>query len=325
MKKRNSIAVAGSILVDEINTVSAYPNAGELTKIFKCSKAAGGCVPNVAIDIKRIMPGLTVKAIGKVGKDENGTFVRAVLKENGVNTDMITQTEDKTSFTQVISVSGGQRTFFTYEGASADFGEKDMDFSKLEAGILHLGYFLLLDKIDNGDGIKILKNAKENGIETSIDLVSENTDRYTTVLPCLPYTDYLIINELEASRLTGMPSELMHIPDMAKKLLSCGVNKKVIIHFADGAVCVSKNGNVTALGSYNLPEGYIKGTTGAGDAFCAGALVGIEKGLPDGEILKLATDCATMALGTEDATSGLKDIETDNNSFCNFGRKELCL
>ena len=43
---------------------------------------------------------------------------------------------------------------------------------------------------------------------------------------------------------------------------------------------------VVMLASYQLPLGYIKGTTGAGDAFCAGALLGIYKGEADEEILK---------------------------------------
>lgn len=51
MKK--GIAVAGSILVDIINTVSKFPNEGELTQISSVSRAVGGCVPNVAVDIKK--------------------------------------------------------------------------------------------------------------------------------------------------------------------------------------------------------------------------------------------------------------------------------
>ena len=324
MNKKH-IAVAGSILVDEINTVSAYPKSGELTKILTCSKSVGGLVPNVGIDLKRIMPELSVSAIGKIGRDENGAYVKETLKKSGVNTDMIFETDDKTSFTQVISVSGGQRTFFTYAGASADFGKDDIDFSSLHADILHLGYFLLLDKIDGGDGVKILKSAKENGIDTSIDLVSENSDRYKTVLPCLPYTDYLIINELEAGKLTGIEPEIENITAIAKELLRLGVNKKVIIHFPDGSVCASSNRNITALGSYLLPEGSVKGTTGAGDAFCAGALAGIAECLSDEEILTLATNCATMALGTADATSGLKDTKTAKKICRDFERNKLCL
>lgn len=319
------IAVAGSILVDEINAVSSYPAQGELTQIISVSKAVGGCVPNVAVDLKKISPQLNVFAIGKTGNDENGRYVNTVLDQSGVNTDMIKRTGEKTSFTQVISVSGGQRTFFTYPGASADFGDADIPYEKLDVDIFHLGYFLLLQRIDEGDGIEILKKVKQKGIKTSIDLVSENSDRYKCVLPCLPYTDYLIINELEAGRLTGITPDIENVPDMAKKLIKLGVNEKVIIHFSSGSICADKSGSVTALESYKLPKGYIKGTTGAGDAFCAGSLFAINSGLADREILEYGTVSATMALSKEDATSGMTDIKTAMENCRGFERNKLCL
>jgi sugar/nucleoside kinase (ribokinase family) len=71
----------------------------------------------------------------------------------------------------------------------------------------------------------------------------------------------------------------------------------------------------TCLPSYALPAGYIKGTTGAGDAFCAGALYGIYQGWTDVQILEFASAAAVMALGSKDATSGLV-AEQEIKSFC---------
>ena len=63
-KKRDGIAVAGSVLVDKINGIKAYPQSGELTQIINLEKAVGGCVPNVALDLKKICPDIDIKAIG---------------------------------------------------------------------------------------------------------------------------------------------------------------------------------------------------------------------------------------------------------------------
>jgi sugar/nucleoside kinase (ribokinase family) len=136
---KSGIAVAGTILVDKINEISSYPKSGELTKIKNVQKSVGGCVPNVAIDLKRLSPDLTVKAVGKIGADENGEYVKEVLSKNGVDIENISVGEDKTSFTEVMSVTGGQRTFFTYAGASADFGVNDVGMSALNVKMLHLG------------------------------------------------------------------------------------------------------------------------------------------------------------------------------------------
>ena len=318
------IAVAGTLLIDKINTIESYPNIGELTQIRGVKRSVGGLVSNVGIDLKKIDENLTVKAVGLIGNDDDGEFIKRVLSENGIITESIKTCEVNTSFTDVMSISGGQRTFFTFVGASANFGADDVDIDGLDVEMLHLGYFLLLDKIDGGDGLKLLKKAKEKGIKTSIDLVSENSDRYSLVLPCLAYTDNLIVNELEASKLTGIESKNENLRLIAEKLKNYGVKERVIIHTPEIGVCLSKNG-FTAVPSYELPKGFIQGTTGAGDAFCAGTLHGIYKNKTDKEILEFASAAAVVALSESDATSGLRAEEEITKLCKKFKRKEICL
>ena len=62
----------------------------------------------------------------------------------------------------------------------------------------------------------------------------------------------------------------------------------------------------TTLASFDPPAGFIKGKTGAGDAFCAGALVGIYEGLSDAEILDLGSAAAIASLSAPDAVSGMR-------------------
>ena len=322
-QEKTGIVVAGTVIVDKINEISAYPQSGELTQIRSIQTAIGGCVPNVALDLKRIDPSLEISAVGTIGDDEEGAFVTETLQKGGVSTDGLTVLpSEKTSFTDVMSVAGGQRTFFTYAGASAKFGSEHMQFEANCPKILHLGYFLLLERVDNGEGLKILQKAKALGIETSIDLVSENSDRYNLVKPCLPYTDYLIINELEAGKLTGIEPCVGNLKEMALRLKEMGVQKKVIIHMPECAVCAGEEGYI-CVPSYALPEDYIQGTTGAGDAFCAGALIGIYHGWSDEEILSFASASAVMALGSPDATSGLRTMEEIRQYCSQFTRRSL--
>ncbi|MBR6825901.1 MAG: carbohydrate kinase family protein [Oscillospiraceae bacterium] len=319
-----AIALCGNVLVDRINLIRAYPNAGELTKIIGLDKSVGGCVPNVAIDLKKICPELEVRAIGNIGDDDNGAYLKEVLSSYGLELSGLKTVADATSFTQVMSIPGGQRTFFTYAGADGSLCAEDLDFSDNPPAILHLGYFLLLKKVDEGEGLKILHKAKAAGVKTSIDLVSENSDRYSLVLPCLPYTDYLIVNELEAGKLAAMEPTPENLPGIARKLKDLGVREKVIIHMPDRALCCSAEG-LTTVPSYDIPKEAVVGTTGAGDAFCAGALYGIYQGRSDREILEFASSAAVMALSSADATSGLQ-TEAEILEHCKqFRRKELCL
>ena len=311
MNNKTGIAVAGTILVDKLNEIGAYPASGELTKILSVSRAVGGAVPNVGIDIKRVDPTIPVCAIGKIGNDAEGDFLVNTLEENGVDASLLVRGDKPTSFTDVMSIVGGQRTFFTYPGACADFGVDDVDFDKLDAKMLHLGYFLLLDKVDGGDGEKILKAAQERGIKTSIDLVSENSDRYYIVKSCLKYTDNVIINELEAGMIAGIEPSHENLEKIARAIKDMGVSERVIIHMPETGVCLSDNG-FFELPSWELPKGFIKGKTGAGDAFCAGALIGIYRGLDEMGILTLAQKSATASLSAADAIGGMvSEVEID--------------
>lgn len=308
MTEKCGIAVAGTILVDKLNEISAYPASGELTKILSVSRAVGGAVPNTGIDIKRVDPSVTVKAVGKIGKDSEGDFLVETLENNGVDTSLLVRGDAPTSFTDVMSIVGGQRTFFTFPGACAEFGYDDIDFESLDVKMLHLAYFLLLDKVDGGDGEKILKKAQEMGIKTSIDLVSENSDRYHIVKNCLKYTDNVIINELEAGMIAGIEPCRENLENIAHAIKEMGVSERVIIHMPETGVCLSDNG-FYELPSWDLPKGFIKGKTGAGDAFCAGALIGIYRGLDEMGILTLASKAATASLASPDSIGGMMSEE----------------
>ena len=304
MCEQKGIALAGTLLVDRINEIGAYPASGELTKILGVSRAVGGCVMNTGIDIRRFDPSIPVKAIGRIGRDSDGELLMAELEKNGIDTEGVIYGEQTTSFTDVMSIAGGQRTFFTYPGASADFCYSDVRFDGLDASMLHLGYFLLLDRIDAGDGKAILREAQSRGIRTSIDLVSENSDRYALVAECLEFVDNLIINEYEAGRIAGIDPTEENLEQIARRLKEMGVSERVIIHMPEVGVCLSDDG-FTVLPSPKLPDGFIKGKTGAGDAFCAGALIGIYRGVSDEEILRLATKAAVASLSSSDAVSGM--------------------
>ena len=58
--------------------------------------------------------------------------------------------------------------------------------------------------------------------------------------------------------------------------------------------------------SLKLPKGYIKGTVGAGDAFCAGVLYAAETDMPLREALKLGACSAAASLSEVSASDGVK-------------------
>src|SRR5690606_24896685 len=128
--------------------------------------------------------------------------------------------------------------------------------------------------------------AKRDGFLTSVDLVSEDSDRFARIIPCsLPYVDYLFLNEYEATRLSGVA--LTGTTDSAEMTVRCseafeiifnmGVNEWIIIHHPDGVWTAHREGTRLFQPSLCLPQEKIVGANGAGDALAAGMLLGINK------------------------------------------------
>ena len=308
MKK---IVAAGSILVDRINEIGAYPKAGELVQIRSVSRVPGGLVPNTGCDMKILDPGIPVSAVGAVGDDELGRFAVAELERRGLDVGgVVVKKGVQTSFTDVMSVAGGERTFFTFPGASAEWGYDDFPFDTVCAGdMVLLGYFLLLAKIDAGEGLRILRELKARGAVTAIDIVTENSDRYGSVREVLPYVDNLVVNEVEAERIAFGKESGRPLDEIARRLMDCGVGERVVIHMPERGVSLKKDGTWTERESVRLPAGFVKGKTGAGDAYCAGVLAATFRGLSEAEVLDCGAIAAVGALSAPGATEGMRTFE----------------
>ena len=310
---KNSIAFCGNIITDQIKMIPRWPDKGMLVPISSVGRAVGGAVCNTAIDIKTLDPALAVKAVGKVGSDENGDFAIRVLESKGI--DCLSVWREKyhpTSFTDVMTVeSTGERTFFNLHGADSTLVPDDIDVAKLDCEIFHFGYLLLLDGMDAFDdeygtkAARLLAKVQAAGIKTSVDIVSEQSDRFARIVrPALRYCDYCIINEVEGAMATGRkPDDLRGV---CEGLFELGVKERVVVHCPAVGVTMGKDGEFVRVGSLKLPDGWIKGSVGAGDAFCAGSLYALLKGMDPEALLRLGSCSAAMNLAVSDAVSGAK-------------------
>jgi len=318
----NRITVAGNLIVDFVKSISSYPEQGTLASITGLSRGVGGCAANTAVDLALMDDDLRVRSIGRVGDDDNGRYIVDTLTRAGVLCDAITDRRRATSFTDVMNnQDGGERTFFHYRGANAFFCPEDIDIAALDCDLFHIGYILLLDDFDREDPeygtrmARTLAAVKSRGIKTSFDVVSEHGDRFGRIVtPSLKYCDYLIINELESSSVTGIAARDDHgqIIDnniwlICNKLLSMGVGELVAIHAPEAGWALRKNGEFTRVQSADLPADLIKGKVGAGDAFCAGMLYAICKGYDLRYSLRYAAAAAACNLTEANSIDGMRD------------------
>lgn len=323
MKK--GICCAGNIIVDITYPIETWPKQNELTHITEgIQNSPGGSVCNTITDLARLDSNLPLVASGFAGHDAEGDFIMEELgKYPNIDLSMVKR-NGRTSFTAVMSNNQTkERTFFQHAGANAYYGEDDIDWEKLDVDIFHIGYILLLPHLDEADpeyGTKmarLLHRAQKKGMKTSIDVVSESGDRFARlVTPALKYSDYCVINELEAQQTTGVQLRdedgTLHtenMPQALKKLKELGVSTWAVIHCPEVGCGMDETGTYFEVPSLKLPKGWIKGTVGAGDAFCAGILYAAETEMKMDEALKLGACAAAASLSEVSASDGVRSAE----------------
>ena len=158
-------------------------------------------------------------------------------------------------------------------------------------------------------------------------MVSEAGDRFRRlVTPALRYTDYCIINELEAQQTTGVvlrddagTLHPEHMETALRALFDLGVSTWAVIHCPEMGCALDVAGTFHRVPSLTLPKGYIQGTVGAGDAFCAGILYGAETGMALDAALKLAACTAAASLSRPGASDGVGTVEEVMKLYEQYG------
>jgi sugar/nucleoside kinase (ribokinase family) len=324
MKPRSGILAGGNWIVDKLKLINTYPQQDALANILSESIGNGGSPFNILINLANLGAKFPLAGVGLIGADADGEWISAQCAQNRISSAQLRiHPTAHTSYTDVMTVqSTARRTFFHQRGANAFLDEGHFDFESSPARIFHLGYLLLLDRLDQPDvtygtvAARVLQRAKAAGCQTSIDLVSEDSDRFKKiVLPALPYVDYCFLNEFEIERTTGVVVRQKHGLDLValqnatQLLIRAGVRQWVVVHFSEGACAMGHDGQIRVQGSLNIPQSKIVGTVGAGDAFAAGVLYGLHEGRPIESALQYGVCVATSCLFGAGASDGIRRLK----------------
>lgn len=319
MSTKSGIIGAGNWIVDTTKIIDVYPAQDTLANIASEERNNGGGAFNVLVDLAKLGAEFPLHASGVIGSDADGDWIISQCAAHGINTShLFRHATAPTSYTDVMTVRcTGRRTFFHQRGANRLFGPEHFSWEDMQGRILYLGYLLLLDTLDTLDGEKksvaseILHTAGKRGFYRVVDLVSVERPDYSDIVnPSLPEIDLLICNELEASRVTGIPvrtdaEECIpgNLRQAGKILLDRGVQDWVAIHLPEGAYARSAKGDEVWQGSVRFPTDQIIGAAGAGDAFAAGLLYGLHESgeMQQNLLLGVCTAAASLRSAT---TSG---------------------
>lgn len=338
---RSGLLAAGNWIIDQVKIIDVYPQRDQLANIRGQSQGTGGSPYNVSINLARLQAPFPLSGAGLVGDDALGRVILEDCKAHDIDTRHLrTTSAAPTSYTDVMTEDkNGHRTFFHHRGANALWNGSDLDFKKHKARIFHLGYLLLLDALDANDakfGTKaaaLLNAAQLAGMKTSVDVVSEDSDRFAKIVsPALKYIDYCILNEIEAGKTTGFTIRgadgrlnTVSLRHAAGALLQGGVRELVVIHFPEGSFMRTRKGEDFWQPSLKLPAKHIAGTAGAGDAFAAGVLLGLHEGWELQRCLLTGVCVAAASLSHPTCTEGVKSLAASLKLAQRFGlRPALC-
>ena len=313
------IACAGNWIVDIVQTIDAWPRQSELVHIRHEVMGVGGGAANVVLDLAAFQAGLTLYAVGMVGRDAHADLCREACGRAGVDMRWLKTSETAmTAHTQVMNVPGDSRTFFYHPGCNDALSEADIPVEEMAVsgvGVLYLGYPNLLAGLDllEGDSTgaaRILARARALGMVTVVDLVSADTPQFAGVVAAvLPFVDYLFLNEVETARALGLApiaaQDRAGLERAAAALQARGAGV-VVLHTGAGALWWD-GAPLWAEPCAVAPEEIVS-PVGAGDAFCAGALYGIHQGWGPARSMDLAHRAAAWSLRGATASEAIPSL-----------------
>ncbi len=321
MAERNGFVTGGTWCVDRNKLVTRWPAEDGIAEILSIETGNGGSASNLAIDIKRLDPEVFVETMGVVGEDDDGRFLIAQAEAYGIeHRQLVTTDREPTQFTDAFaSQETGRRIHIFYPGTAAVLTPDHFDFAPTRGRIFHLGMpgiHRIMDSpwADAPSGwVAVLREAKRHGLQTNLELPSLDPAVLARVTrPCLPCLDTLIVNDHEIGAIAGERTTIDSGTDVdacvraAQAVLDRGSMSLVAVHFPRGGVVVSRDGGVLRQPSVAVPPSEVAAANGAGDAFAAGMLYGLHRGLSPADALAQAHAVAAASLRAMSTVAGVE-------------------
>lgn len=262
------LVCAGDINVDIITEPIDKVPKPEQQKVVGIGLFQGGEAGNCAACASSL--GLETHFYGRIGNDNFGDFVSQKFLEYRLEGRLARDSGHKTGVTLAITYKNGKRSFLTDGGANEYFSVEDIDFDVVKrAKHLHRGGFWHGAKMQGGGNKKIFRFAKDNGVETSLnigwDYFGWTKSRREMLLDTLENVDVFFLNDKEAMALTGKKNPIEAGNELA------GIVKIVALHYGEKGSIIFGDKAVIKVPAYKVK---IVNPTGTGDAFNAGFIYG---------------------------------------------------
>lgn len=263
------VAVLGDVNIDFVLDIPRYPGEGGEGIATRQVRALGGSATNTASALAAL--GQPVRLIASVGDDLLGQEALGEINRRGIDTSQVQLAPAAPTPLNIVTVSpGGERTMFAYRGANVLLSPQALDPNCLDGiSLLHLSGYALLERPQSDAARAVLAMAKAQETPVTLDIpggvVAEIAADIVAVLPQL---DTVMLGMADACVLCG--GEPRSPDAVAARLLALGVREVALKLGAGGARFYTHGGTVVS------PAFAVEAidTTGAGDAFAAGCIIG---------------------------------------------------
>ncbi len=247
--------------------------------------------------------GCEVRLAAAIGEDPFGDWVRSALSQEGVLTSWLQRVQDEpTGLCFALVHPGGERTLLVSPGAARDLSWGAIPTSWLDgADWLHLSGYAWAGEKERECAERALRLARERGVPVSLD-PGAVAGTLCTALDPLPAFELVLPNRREIRDLTGEGDPQRGAAQLRRR----GVGSVAVKLDREGCLISVRVGEAR-VPAFAVDAG---NTTGAGDAFNAGAIVGILSGWDPAAIGALANllGGAAARVGGGGALPSLPDL-----------------
>ena len=284
--EREGLTKASMRLIDAEEAERLYSHMAPAREI------SGGCAGNTAAGIAAL--GGRAGFVGQVAPDQLGEFYIHDLRSTGV--EFTTPPADfgvPTARSMVLVTPDGHRTMNTFLGAAQHLPASALDEEQIRsAKILYLEGYLWDPETPRYAMVRAIEVAREAGRKVAFTLsdtfcVDRHRDGFNELIDG-GRIDILFANQAEIEALAGIP----HL-ESAVAAVKDKVETLVVTRSEDGALATrgGERADVPAE-----PIGRLVDTTGAGDLFAAGFLLGAARGRSLEESLRMGAIAAAEVI-----------------------------
>lgn len=271
-------------LIDEERALSLY------NLLPPAVESSGGSVANTIAGFASF--GGRAAFVGKVASDQLGQVFTHDMRSLGVMFDTPPLTHGAATGRSLILITpDAQRTMNTYLGAAQNLGPQDLPRNLIEsASLTYIEGYLFDMPGPREAALEAARMAKAAGKRVALSLCDPFcVERHRAAFCALLESgdiDILLANEAEAQMLYGTTGA-----QAAIKSLSCPI--AAVTRSEKGALLMA-HGRIEAIEA--VPNVEVLDTTGAGDAFAAGFLFGLARGMALADAGRLGTHAAAHVI-----------------------------